>query len=259
MKALLGILGVIILGVLVWYAVGSYQKTPTLPMQDTNASSTVQVIPVEHASLALRFGSITVYADPVGDASLYAALPRPDIIFVTHEHGDHFSTSTLQALVGSSTLLVTNQRVADMLPQNLKANLVVMKNGDTETLGPLSVTAIPAYNIRPEALQFHPQGRDNGYVIEAVGTRVYIAGDTEGTPEMKALQNIDIAFVPMNLPYTMSVEDAAAAVLAFKPKQVYPYHYRGTSGLSDVNRFKDLVAAGDPTIQVVLVNWYPNQ
>ena len=220
-----------------------------------NTQTAVQVIPIEHASLALRWGTTTIYADPVGEVSLYQALPRPDIIFITHEHGDHFSTSTLEALMGSSTILVANQRVADMLPPGLKTNLVVMKNGDTATVGPLTVRAIPAYNLRADALKYHPQGRDNGYVLEAEGTRVYIAGDTEGTPEMRALKDIDIAFVPMNLPYTMSTEDAAQAVLAFKPRIVYPYHYRG----SDVGQFKSLVEAGDPSIQVVLAAWYPGQ
>jgi L-ascorbate metabolism protein UlaG (beta-lactamase superfamily) len=200
-----------------------------------------------------------LYIDPVGDASAYSALPRPNIILVTHEHGDHFSTSTLEALVGSSTILITNPSVADKLPENLKQNLVVMKNGDTHTIGPLTIEAVPAYNTRPEAQNFHPQGRGNGYVLESHGTRVYIAGDTEGTPEMRALKDIDIAFVPMNLPYTMSVEDAAQAVLAFKPKQVYPYHYDGQAGLSDIEQFKSLVQASDPNIQVLLSNWYPNQ
>jgi L-ascorbate metabolism protein UlaG (beta-lactamase superfamily) len=121
------------------------------------------------------------------------------------------------------------------------------------------VNAVPAYNIRPDAQQFHPKGRDNGYVIEKDATRVYVAGDTEGTPEMRALEGIDVAFVPMNLPYTMSVEDAADAVSAFKPKTVYPYHYRGPAGLSDVNAFKELVAKGPPGVTVTLADWYPER
>ncbi len=203
----------------------------------------------------LQRAEATLCIDPVGDASLYASLPRPNIILVTHEHHDHFSVPTLEALMGDGTLLVTNPRVADLLPENLKKNLVVMKNGDTHTVGPLTINAIPAYNTRPEAAQYHPQGRDNGYVLESSGNRVYIAGDTEGTPEMLQLQDIDIAFVPMNLPYTMPIEDAAQAVLAFKPKQVYPYHYRD----SNVEQFKSLVQAGDPAIEVVLATWYPKR
>lgn len=212
----------------------------------------ITVTPIEHASLVLRRAEATLYIDPVGDASLYAALPRPNIVFITHEHHDHFSVPTLEALMDNGTLLVTNPAVADLLPEHLKQNLVVLKNGDTHTVGPLTITAIPAYNLRAEALKYHPQGRDNGYLLESYGNRVYVAGDTEGTPEMHALQNIDIAFIPMNLPYTMPIEDAAEAVLAFKPKQVYPYHYRD----SDINEFKSLVNAGDPNIEVLLAKWY---
>ena len=217
---------------------------------------TVIVTPIEHASLALQWGDTTIYSDPVGSAGLYASLPRPDIVLVTHEHHDHYSPDTLAALMGPGTVLVTNQRVADMLPAAMKKHLVVMKNGDTHTIDSLTIDAIPAHNIRTEALQFHPPGRDNGYVIEKDGTRVYVAGDTEGTPEMRALKDIDIAFVPMNLPYTMSVESAAEAVLAFAPKTVYPYHYRGQGGLADVEEFKQLVEAGNPNIEVLLAEWY---
>ncbi|MBX4192028.1 MBL fold metallo-hydrolase [Candidatus Parcubacteria bacterium] len=216
----------------------------------------ITITPIAHASLALQWGNTVVVADPVGDTELYSAFTEPNIIFVTHEHADHFSTSTLEALMGSSTTLVVPQSVADKLPANLKTNLVVMKNGDTKEIGGVSITAVPAYNLHQEALQFHPKGRDNGYVLEAQGERVYIAGDTEGTTEMRALKNIDIAFVPMNLPYTMSVNDAADAVLAFKPKHVYPYHYRGPEGLSDTEKFKKLVQAGDSSIEVILQDWY---
>ena len=218
--------------------------------------NTVTVHPVEHASLVLTWGDKIIYADPVGEPVLFDAYPRPNIIFVTHEHHDHFSPDTLMALLGADTILVTPPSVADKLPPELKQNLKIMKNGDTISLDGLNIQAILAYNLRPEAQQFHPKGRDNGYVLEAEGARVYIAGDTEDIPEMRTLKNIDIAFIPMNLPYTMSVESAASGVLEFKPKQVYPYHYRGPDGLSDVNKFKQLVNAGDPDINVVLAKWY---
>ncbi len=211
------------------------------------------IVPIEHASLVLLWGTTTIYVDPVGDVSLYAAQTRPDVILVTHEHHDHYNADTLAALMDETTLLVTNPAVAELLPSGMKQNLAILKNGDTQPLEGFAITAIPAYNIRPEALKYHPLGRDNGYVIERDGTQVYVAGDTEGTPEMRALKNIDVAFVPMNLPYTMSVEDAADAVLAFKPKIVYPYHYRD----SDVAKFKELVTVCDPNITVVLGNWYP--
>ena len=240
-----------LVGAVVLFATLLYAFNPYI-MQN----SSVEVVPVSHASLVLKWGSTTVYADPVGEPELYAAQPRPDIVLVTHEHSDHFSTSTLSALLGSATVLVTPQSVATMLPEELKKNLVVLRNGDTHVVGSITIQAVPAYNLREEAKQFHPQGRDNGYVLESGETRVYIAGDTEDTPEMRALKNIDIAFVPMNLPYTMGVEAAAAGVLAFAPTRVYPYHYRGQDGLSDVEKFKQLVGAVNAKIEVVLAQWY---
>jgi L-ascorbate metabolism protein UlaG (beta-lactamase superfamily) len=207
----------------------------------------------------LAWGALAALVDPVGSPSQYASLPKPSIIFVTHIHSDHFNADTLEAAAGDDTVVVIPQNLADELPDKLKARAIVMNNGDTKAVGPLSVTAVPAYNMRPEAQQFHPKGRDNGYIVEKDGHRVYVAGDTEGTPEMRALKDIDVAFVPMNLPYTMSIEDAADAVLAFKPKRVYPYHYRGQNGLSDVGAFKELVAKGDPSVRVELARWYPEQ
>lgn len=206
----------------------------------------------------ISWGPSTLLVDPVGSPAQYASYPKPDIILVTHIHSDHFSVETLEAVAGENTIVVAPHNVADELPAGLRAR-TVMKNGDTKAVGPWSVTAVPAYNIRPDALQFHPEGRGNGYIVEKDGYRVYIAGDTAGTPEMRALQNIDVAFVPMNLPYTMSVEEAADAVLAFAPKIVYPYHYRGQDGLADVNKFKELVTEGNPAMSVVLADWYPKQ
>jgi len=112
------------------------------------------------------------------------------------------------------------------------------------------------YNLREEALKFHPKGRGNGYVLNIQGQRIYISGDTEDIPEMRALKDIDKAFICMNLPYTMPVDRAADAVIEFKPKQVYPYHYRGQGGLSDVNKFKAVVNEGDSSIEVVQLDWY---
>jgi L-ascorbate metabolism protein UlaG (beta-lactamase superfamily) len=244
--------------VVLFYAFNYYiymQEQGDTTMQNT----TLEVVPIEHASLVLKWGDTVIFADPVGDASLYAGQPSPDIILVTHEHGDHFSTSTLTALMASATVLIAPQSVFDQLPAALKEHAKVMKNGDVISEEGLSIQAIPAYNIRQEALQYHPKGRDNGYVLEGGDTRVYIAGDTEGIPEMRALKDIDIAFIPMNLPYTMSVEDAADAVLAFKPAKVYPYHYRGMDGLSDVEKFKQLVQASSSAIEVELGNWYPSE
>jgi L-ascorbate metabolism protein UlaG (beta-lactamase superfamily) len=145
------------------------------------------------------------------------------------------------------------------LPATDKTNLVVLKNGDNTMQSGLSISAIPMYNLPESATAMHTKGRGNGYVLNIGGKNIYISGDTQGIPEMRSLKNIDLAFVCMNLPYTMDIKEAADAVLAFKPKIVYPYHYRGQNGLSDVNAFKSLVEAGDKKIEVRLRNWYPGK
>ena len=145
----------------------------------------------------------------------------------------------------------------DLLPESLASRAKVLANGENLAEREFKITALPMYNLPGSSQDFHTKGRGNGYVIGRDDTHVYIAGDTAGTPEMRGLTGIDIALVPMNLPYTMSVEEAADAVLAFKPAQVYPYHYRGPDGLSDINKFKQLVNAGDSGVEVVLLNWYP--
>ena len=143
-----------------------------------------------------------------------------------------------------------------LLPIDIPGRIVVMKNGEKREQMGISVEAIPMYNLPESPDAMHTKGRGNGYVIEADGKRIYIAGDTDATPEMKSLTNIDVAFVPMNPPYTMSVEEAADAVVAFKPKVVHQYHYRTPNGLSDINKFKELVNEKDPNITVELVDFY---
>lgn len=252
MKYLFWLIGIVLLGWALYYIASKPMDTTP----DTSSDS-VMITPITHASLALGYAGKTLYADPTGDAALYTALPPADVIVVTHDHQDHFSTSTLGALVGSSTALFVSQEVMNRLPENLKALATVIANGETKEAAGFSIEAIPAYNMREADKNRHVKGEDNGYVITAGAERIYIAGDTEDIPEMRALRNIDIAFVPMNLPYTMSVESAADAVLEFKPKKVYPYHYRTPEGFSDVAKFKQLVNAGDTAIEVVEGEWYP--
>ena len=187
---------------------------------------------------------------PTDITAEYKAEPTPDLILVTHEHGDHFNVPILEAVAGADTVLVTCQDVADKLPADLKAKTKILANGASLTAKGVPVTAVPAYNTTAERMKFHPQARhDNGYVLTLGGKRIYIAGDTEETPAMKALTGIDAAFLPMNLPYTMSIEQAAIAVKDFKPKIVYPYHYAG----SDVAAFKKLVGGA---ADVRLLKWY---
>ena len=213
--------------------------------------------PVKHASLILTVNGLTIYADPSG-ADLFKGMAAPDIILITDIHGDHFDIKTLEAVKKSSTLLIVPQVVADKLSDSDKVHLVILKNGDQTTQSGISIRAIPMYNLPESPTAMHTKGRGNGYVLDIGGKLIYLSGDTQGIPEMRSLKDIDVAFVCMNLPYTMDVKEAADAVLAFKPKIVYPYHYRGQGGLSDINAFKTMVEAGNKNIEVRIRNWYPN-
>ena len=208
----------------------------------------ITVHPVSHASFVMETPDMVIYNDPVGEPGAYADFPAPDLILITHEHGDHYDAETLAGLVAEETRILTNPAVFDMLPEDLKARATSIANGETTEIGGMSIEAIPAYNITEDRLQYHPEGRDNGYILSIGGKRVYIAGDTEGTPEMRALQDIFLAFVPMNLPYTMEVEQAADAVNEFAPDYVYPYHYRD----SDPEAFASMVEESE----VRMGPWY---
>lgn len=212
----------------------------------------IVVHPVSHASLVMKVPGMVIYVDPVGGAAAYEGMDPPDLVLITHEHGDHYDTETLTAIVGDDTRLITNPAVFEMLPEELKVKAEALANGESTTVGDVGIEAIPAYNTTEDRLQYHPEGRDNGYVLSIDGRRVYIAGDTEDIPEMRALENIDIAFVPMNLPYTMDEAQAAAGVGAFAPDHVYPYHYRG----SDLDRFEALLAEEGVETEVVRGEWY---
>lgn len=214
--------------------------------------------PISHATFLLQWGEDTIYVDPVGDASAFWGYPAPDIVLVTDIHGDHLNADTLSAVLTEDSTLIAPQAVADALPSELGSRVQVLANGEDTDSGGLSIEAVPMYNLPDQGRQiFHEQGRGNGYVLERDGYRVYIAGDTADIPEMRALEDIDMAFVPMNLPYTMTVERAADAVLEFAPRRVYPYHFRGMEELSDVEQFEELVSEGNEDIEVVLMDWYP--
>lgn len=228
------------------------------PMADKIETSKgpLTIQPLNHATMALTWQGKTVYTDPNGGAKTFEGVKAPDIIVITDIHGDHFNPETLQAIDASKATLVVPQAVADKLPDALKGKAVVLANGQTKTINEISIMAIPMYNLPESSESRHPKGRGNGYVLTFGGKRVYISGDTSGIPEMKALKNIDVAFVSMNLPYTMDIDEAAQAVLAFKPKIMYPYHYRGQNGLSDTEAFKKMVNDKDNNIDVRLRNWY---
>ena len=210
--------------------------------------------PINHASLALLWKGKTILVDPVGSVSLYAGLPKPDLILITHLHSDHFNKDTLAGLTSPATVLVAPPTVFEQMPADLRPRTTTLTNGQAYQVLDLGIAAVPAYNTTTVRLNFHPKGRDNGYVLTLGGKRVYLSGDTEDTPEMRGLKDIDLAFVCMNLPYTMEVPQAAQAVRTFHPKVVYPYHCRN----SNLEEFKKLVGA-DPTIEVRLRNWYASK
>jgi L-ascorbate metabolism protein UlaG (beta-lactamase superfamily) len=216
------------------------------------AGGEIVIRPVEHASFVMQTPALVIYADPVGGAALYEGMPPPGLILVTHEHSDHLDVPTLTALAGENTRLLTNPAVHAMLPAELQAKATAIANGESTTANDIAIEAIPAYNTTADRLQYHPKGRDNGYVLDVGGTRVYIAGDTEDIPEMRALTDIDVAFVPMNLPYTMTIEQAADGVAAFAPGVVYPYHSKG----SDIEAFAALVGEKAPETEVLIRDWY---
>lgn len=213
------------------------------------------VTPVGHASFAMTWNGVTLYNDPAptGDdaaptIAAFEALPDPQIVLVSDIHGDHFNADVLAAVAGDAQI-VAPPAVASALPDDLKARTTVLANGDKAEVAGISIEAIPMYNITEDRLQFHEKGRGNGYLLSFGNARIYIAGDTEDIPEMRALTDIDVAFLPMNLPYTMSVDQAAAAVQVFQPRVVIPYHYAD----SDVNAFATAVGG---VSEVKILDWY---
>ncbi len=196
-----------------------------------------------HASLVMTFGGKVVQVDPYGDVADYGALPKADLVLVTHEHSDHLDPKALKAILKPGTVIVASRSCASSLP-----GAVIMANGDRKTELGLVLEAVPAYNIvhkRPGDGPYHPRGAGNGYVVTFGDKKVYIAGDTENTPEMKALKGIDVAFLPMNLPYTMTPDQVADAARAFRPRILYPYHF----GDTDTSRLVKLLQ-GEKEIEV---------
>ncbi len=184
---------------------------------------------IGHGTLMLTYGGKVVHVDPVSMYADYATLPKADLVLVTHEHGDHLDMKAIQALSKPSTEIVNSPGAAAIL-----VNGAVMKNGETKMVHGIKIEAVPAYN---HAKQFHPKGNGNGYVLTFGETRIYIAGDTENVPEIKALKNIDVAFLPMNQPFTMTPEQVADVAKAIKPRILYPYHF----GETDTGKVAELL------------------
>jgi L-ascorbate metabolism protein UlaG (beta-lactamase superfamily) len=207
--------------------------------------------PIGHATVVMNWNGKTIYADPTNGPAAYASLPRADLILVTHSHGDHFSSSTIDAVRGSNAIIVAPLNVYTNLSVAQKAITSVLGYGTSTNVIGLTVEAVAAYN------SYHaPAGFGNGYVLTIGGKRIYISGDTGNVPEIHLLQNIDVAFVCMNQPYTMTITDATNAVSAFHPKVVYPYHFRDQSGtITNAAVFKQRL---DPAlaVEVRLRKWY---
>ena len=214
----------------------------------STASGKLSITPIQHASLMIEAGGQVLYVDPA--QGNYDGRPAADIILITDIHGDHLAPDVINKLKKNGTVIIAPPAVAKTV-----TDATVMKNGDTKTIGAWKFEAVPMYNMKrgpaPGQL-YHTKGRGNGYVITYGGKRFYFSGDTEAIPEMRALKNIDVAFVCMNLPYTMPPEEAAEAVQAFHPKIVYPYHYMG----SDLKAFEN--ALQGTGIDVRIRDWYPN-
>ena len=213
--------------------------------EDTIATSAgpLKIAFIGHATLMFTFGDRIIHVDPVSREADYGKMPKGDVILVTHEHSDHLDPEAIALVRKEKTTVLLPAKCAPAVP-----GATAMKNGDVLTVQGLKIEAVPAYNIvhkRPSGEPFHPRGEGNGYVITFGDKRVYVTGDTENIPEMKELKDIAVAFLPMNLPYTMTPEMVADAAKAFRPRILYPYHY----GQTDTSELMRLLA-GEKGIEV---------
>ena len=205
---------------------------------------------IGHASLMFTFNGMVIHVDPYSRMADYSTLPKADLVLITHHHGDHLDLTALNLIKQDKTKIIAPQKCAEQI-----GSCIVMGNGDSKTIAGLLIEAVPAYNIvhkRDSGEPYHIKGEGNGYIITFGDKRVYVAGDTENIPEMKALKNITAAFLPMNLPYTMTPEMVADAAKAFKPAILYPYHY----GNTDTTRLQELLK-DEKEIDVRIKRLYP--
>ena len=216
----------------------------------TTTNGDIVIHPINHATFVLRWNGKTIYNDPVGSTTLYTGLPKADLILVSHAHTDHFNSSTIEAVRGSNAVIIVPSAVYSSLSATQKTMAIVLTNSAATNVMGLFVQAVPAYNSN------HPLGTGNGYVLTIGGKRIYLSGDTGNQPEIRALPNIDVAFLCMNTPFTMTVNEATNCVRAMRPKVVYPYHYRNQDGTTtNAAAFKQFLGT-DLGIEVRLRQWY---
>jgi L-ascorbate metabolism protein UlaG (beta-lactamase superfamily) len=199
------------------------------------AKGDLEITFIGHGTLMFTFNKMIIHVDPVSGMADYSTLPKADLILITHHHGDHLDPKALTLIKLEKTIIIAPEKCAEEAK-----GCMVMGNGETKTAAGLKIESVPAYNIlhkRSSGDPFHAKGEGNGYIITFGDKRVYVGGDTENTPEMKALKNIEVAFLPMNLPYTMTPEMVADAAKAFRPAVLYPYHY----GDTDTNQLVELL------------------
>jgi L-ascorbate metabolism protein UlaG (beta-lactamase superfamily) len=211
----------------------------------------VEIHPILHGSIVFKWNDLDIYIDPYGGAEPYKTKENPDLILITHPHDDHLNLETLAEINADQATFIVPSVVAELLPAKYANQTVILANGESQNIKGISVKAVPMYNL-PEAGARHAKGWGNGYVLTIGGKSIYISGDTADIPEMQSLTGIDVAFVCMNLPYTMDIKQAASAVLDFEPLIIYPYHHRG----QDIVQFKALVDAVNKNIDVRLKDWY---
>jgi L-ascorbate metabolism protein UlaG (beta-lactamase superfamily) len=222
----------------------------------TESGSEITIYPIYHGSLVIEFQEERIVVDPFGGAQRYEQFDDFDTVIITDIHGDHFNPSTLEGLNIENAQIIAPQAVIE---RNKDAALVSkmkrMDNGGNRDMGKWQISAIPMYNLPDDSSSRHAKGRGNGYILNFEDKTIYISGDTEDIVEMRNLKEVDLAFVCMNLPYTMDINQASSAVLEFLPKRVIPYHYRG-SEMSNIEAFKELVNSKSDAVEVILMDWY---
>lgn len=229
------------------------QFSSTRDVFDTDKGE-LTINPINHGTVAFTFDGKTIFVDPYGGAEKFSRFDAPDLILITDIHGDHLNLNTLAGLDTGNTTFVVPQAVADRMDESYKDRLVILANEESKEVLGMNITGVAMYNLPDDESSRHSKGRGNGYVIDFGGKHVYLSGDTEDVPEMRNLKNIDIAFVCMNLPYTMDIYQAASAVIEFKPVVMYPYHHRG----QDIEKFKALIELAEIDTEIRLKDWYSN-